>query len=170
MERARALIEPYTRMEGVRGVYLVGSATRPWRDAISDYDFEVAVEDEAFERVPMEQRHTFVFDEGPPRRVDYEFFLRPWSELVAMRDSARDLDHYPFAHAIVLHDPTGELAEALRALARLPEEVRWPRLRVHYFEFFAGVRRATKQIERAHPLDTRLVVGDAVRALAQVLF
>lgn len=48
MERAARLIEPYTREPWVRGILLVGSASRPFRDRISDYDFEIAVDDDAY--------------------------------------------------------------------------------------------------------------------------
>ena len=37
MERARELIKPYLEKEGVIGIYVVGSATRPYRDALADY-------------------------------------------------------------------------------------------------------------------------------------
>src|ERR1051325_10569197 len=92
MQRARELIAPYTRREGVRGIYLVGSAGRPFRDAISGYDFEGAMSDEAYSSTPTAERHVFEIDPGPPRRVDHEFFLRSWSELEALVSSTRDVD------------------------------------------------------------------------------
>lgn len=40
MERAQELSAPYTNKPGVIGIYLVGSASRPFRDRLSDYDIE----------------------------------------------------------------------------------------------------------------------------------
>jgi hypothetical protein len=171
MERARELIAPYTVRPGVRGIYLVGSASRPYRDEISDYDFEVAMDDDAYLELPDDERHVFVIDPGPPRRVKHEFFLRPWKELEALRDSTRDLDHYPFQHAAVLFDPAGELAPLLADLGRFPADVRETRARVHFVEFRANtLSRSLKGLERGDPLNTRLSVSDAVIALVKLLF
>ena len=97
MERARELIKPYMTMDGVIGVYLVGSATRPFRDPLSDYDFEVIVEDDALALVPALQKLVFVIEEGPPRRVDHEFYLRPWTELDRLVRSTLDLGPPPLS-------------------------------------------------------------------------
>ena len=170
MERARALIKPYVTMEGVIGVYVVGSATRPFRDPLSDYDFEVIMEDEAFARVPAPQKLVFVMEEGPPRRVDHEFYLRPWGELARLARSTLDLDHYPFQHARVLHDPTGHLGELVASLAMLPESVRTTRMKVHYLEFRFGAGRAVKCLDRRGTLNANLVLGEAITGLVKLLF
>jgi predicted nucleotidyltransferase len=170
VERARRLIEPYTRMEGVIGVYLVGSATRPFRDPLSDYDFEVAMEDEAFSRVPADKKLTFVIDEGPPRRVDHEFYLRPWKELESLVRSTLDLDHYPFQYAKVFHDPSGRLGRLVQTLAVLPDAVRATRMKVHYLEFRFGASRAGKCLDRCGTLNANLVLGESITALVKLLF
>ena len=170
MERARELIRPYTTRPGVIGIYLVGSASRPFRDRLSDYDIEVAVDDVAYAHLTDGERHTFVVHEGPPQKVDHEFYLRPWSELESMVGSTWDLDHFPFQHAVVLHDPTGRLSELLGRLAHLPHEVRDARRRVHYLEGAWGMRRASKCLERDDPLNAHLVAGEAALAVAKLLF
>lgn len=170
MQRATELIEPYTKHPWVRGIYLVGSASRPFRDAISDYDFELAIEDEAYAGLTDSERHVYEIDLGPPRRVLHEFYLRPWSELESLPDSTRDLDHYPFQHARVMFDPEGELAPLLARISDLPDSVREVRLRVHYMEVASGAGRAAKCLERGETLNTRLVVADAVAALVKLLF
>ncbi len=170
MERARELIKPYMTMEGVVGVYLVGSATRPFRDPLSDYDFEVIMEDDAFALVPASQKLVFVIEEGPPRRVDYEFYLRPWTELNGIVRSTLDLDHYPFQHAKVLHDPSGRLGALVARLAALPEAVRTTRMKVHYLEFRFGASRAVKCLDRCGTLNADLVLGEAITGLVKLLF
>jgi hypothetical protein len=170
MERARQLGATYAGRTGVIGVYLVGSASRPFKDAISDYDIEVAIEDEAYDATPLAERHVFVIDPGPPRRVDHEFYLRPWSELESLVESTRDMDHYPFGHAAILFDPEGRLASLFARLATLPDDIRETRMRVHYLGFLYGTGRATKCFERGDALNTRLVVDDCIQSLVKLLF
>jgi hypothetical protein len=170
VERACELIRPYEALPGVRGVYLVGSATRPWRDATSDYDFEVAMEDDAYEALPLEKRHKFQIDPGPPPRVDHEFYCRPWSELSALPASVRDLDHFPYQFARVLFDPDGDVAELLARAAAMPAEVRSVRMRVHFLEFAFGAARARKCLARGDDFNTRLVVDGCIVGLGKLLF
>jgi hypothetical protein len=170
MERARELARPYMEKEGVIGIYVVGSATRPFRDERSDYDIEVVVEDEVYQSLPDEERHVFVIDEGPPRRVDHEFYLWPWSDFEGLIGSTLDLYHYPYQHAVILHDPDGRIAEVVERLAVLPQEIRQARMKVHYLEFLFGLARAKRTFERGSALSARLVIGKAVAALVKLLF
>ncbi|QAA76850.1 MAG: hypothetical protein BIP78_1084 [Candidatus Bipolaricaulis sibiricus] len=169
MERARELAKRYVGRPGVVGIYLVGSASRPFRDRISDYDIEVALDDAAYETTPLEERHVFAIDEGPPRRVDHEFYLRPWSELRAMEGSTHDLDHYPFRHAVILYDPQEELSTLFPRLALLPPAVRETRIKVHYAETAFSLGRATKCLDRGNAFAARLVLGDGALALVKLL-
>jgi predicted nucleotidyltransferase len=170
MERARELIRPYLEREGVIGIYVVGSATRPFRDERSDYDIEVVVEDELYRSLPDEERHVFVIDEGPPRKVDHEFYLWPFSEFADLIGSTLDLYHYPYQHAVILYDPEGRIGEVVKALSVLPTEVRQARMKAHYLEFLFGLHRAKKTFERGSALNGRLVSGEAVGALVKLLF
>lgn len=170
MERARELIRPYMNRDGVIGVYLVGSATRPFRDALSDYDLEVVVGDEAYAATPMEERHVFVLDAGPPKRVDHEFYLRAWSDFEALVDSRQDIVRAGYRHAVVLHDPHERVAPVVERLAELPTAVRGERLRVHWLEFVFGLGRAKKTFDREQELDARIVLADALRAAVKLLF
>lgn len=169
MDRARELAGRYVGRPGVIGIYLVGSASRPFRDRISDYDLEVALDDAAYEGTPLEERHVFALEEGPPPRVDHEFYLRPWNELRAMEGSTLDLDHYPFQHAVILYDPQGKLADLFPRLAALPPEVREVRVKVHYLETMFALGRAAKCLDRGNDLATRLVLGEGTVALVKLL-
>jgi hypothetical protein len=170
LERARELIKPYLDMKGLIGIYVVGSSTRPFRDGLSDYDIEVVVEDDVYAKLPDEERHVFVIEEGPPRRVDHEFYLRPWSEYAALLESPQDLFHYPYQHAVVLHDPNGRVTGVAKRLAALPEGVRAVRLRVHYLEFLFALGRARKTGERGGDLNVRLIYGQGLAAVVKLLF
>jgi hypothetical protein len=174
VERARELIRPYVEKEGVIGVYLLGSVTRPYRDGLSDYDIEVIVEDAVYERTPDEERQVFVFKEGEPRVVDYEFYLIPWSDFVGLLESTHDLFHQPYQHAVILHDPDGRISPIIERLAELPEDVRRERLTVHFLEFLYRLGRARKTAHRADSgdpaIDLRLLYGDALSSLVKLLF
>ncbi len=170
MQRARELTKPYLNMEGLIGIYVVGSATRPYRDVLSDYDFEIVVEDRAYTALPDEERHRFVIDEGPPRRVDHEFYFRPWSEFEDLLTSTQDLFHFGYQHATVLHDPSGRLTKVIQELAALPKDVRTTRMKVHYLEYRWGTGRAKKTLGRGATLNGRLVASQALVALVKLLF
>jgi len=175
VERARELIKPYLDMNGVIGIYVVGSATRPHRDEYSDYDIEVIVEDDVYERLPDDERQVFFFkereSEDAPRIVDYEFYLIPWSDFSGLTESTHDLFHYPYQHAAILYDPQGRLAPVIERLAELPDDVRRERMTIHYLEFLYRLGRARKTGFRGGPaLNLTLLSADAVRSLVKLLF
>jgi len=178
VERARELIEPYVEKEGVIGIYLLGSVTRPYRDGLSDYDIEVIVEDAVYEATPDEERQVFFYkdgvEDGGRRVVDYEFYLVPWSHFVGLTGSTHDLFHQPYQHAVILHDPEDRIAPIVDRLAELPEEVRRERMTVHFLDFLYRLGRARKTAARADgrdpALNLRLLYGDALSALVKLLF
>lgn len=172
MERAKELSRPYVARKDVIGIYVVGSATRPQRDDLSDYDIEVILDDAAYAKTPDAERQVFAYKAGEPKVVDYEFYLRPWSEFFALVSSTQDLFHYPYQHAAILHDPDERIAPVVRRLAELPEGIRQDRLRVHYLElrFALGRAQKTELGERDRDLNLRLLWGDAASALVKVLF
>ena len=171
MQRARKLIRPYLKMDGVIGIYVVGSATRPYRDELSDYDIEVIVEDDVYERTPMDERQVFSFKEGEPKIVDYEFYLIPWRDFAKLPESTHDLFHHSAQHAVILHDPEERIEPVIRQLAELPEDVRIERMTVHFLGLLYRLGRARKTAERGElPINLALLRGDALSSLTKVIF
>jgi len=178
VERVRELIRPYIEKKGVIGIYLLGSASRPYRDGLSDLDIEVIVEDAVYDETPDDERQVFFFKEGTPEGerpiVDYEFYLIPWSDFEALVDSTLDLFHQPYQHAAILHDPEGRIAPVIERLAELPDDIRRERMIVHYLEFLYRLGRAGKtrgRSEESRPaLALALLYGDALSALVKLLF
>ena len=160
MERAHQLIKPYLEKPGVIGIYLVGSATRPHADELSDLDIEVIVEDDAYANTPMNERQVFAFKDEESRVVDYEFYLIPWSDFVALKDSAHDLFHYPYQHAVVLHDPDQRIGPVIEELAAgmeavglegivMPHHIVGPLNGLQRLQFFGWhLKRHRAQLER----------------------
>lgn len=170
LQRSRELLRPALERPGVLGAYLVGSATRPFRDTLSDLDLELVLTDDAYALTPLDERHVFVIDEGPPRRVDHEFYLRAWSDFEALADSRQDVVRAGYRHAVVLHDPEARLAPVIERVAHLPGATREERLRVHWLELVFGLGRAKQTLAREKVLDARLVLADALRAAVRLLF
>ena len=171
MERVRFLIKPYLKMDGVIGIYVVGSATRPYRDELSDYDIEVIVEDNVYARTPMADRQVFSFKEGAAKVVDYEFYLIPWSDFSKLTESNLDLFHYPYQNAVLLHDPDGRIEPVICQLADLPETVRRERMTVHFLEFLYRLGRGRKTAQRGSFLiNQALLQGDALSSLTKLIF
>jgi len=171
MERARALIQPYLAKPGIIGIYVVGSATRPYSDELSDYDIEIIVEDDVYELTPMVERQVFSFKEGDAKIVDYEFYLIPWSDFVGLTESTLDLFHYPYQHAAILHDPKGRIEPIIKQLASLPEDVRLERMTVHFLEFLYRLGRNRKTAQRGDlPINLALLQGDALSSLIKLIF
>lgn len=170
-DRALQLVEPYRKLPWARGAFLVGSASRPFADETSDFDIEVVADDAAYAEMSNGERHVFAMDPERPKRVDYEFLVRPWSELDSLRTSNRDVDHYPFSHARILFDRDGDVAPLLADLGRLPDAVRDVRCRVHYLETYMGIRRAQKCLDRrGDELNLRLIAAGAVDGFVKLLF
>jgi len=171
MERAKELIEPYINMDGVIGIYVVGSATRPYRDKLSDCDIEVIVEDHVYESTPMEKRQVFSFKEGEPKVVDYEFYLIPWSDFVKLAESAHDIFHHSAQYAVILYDPDGRIEPIIQQLAELPNDLRMERMTVHFLEFLYRLGRARKTVNRGElPINLALLRGDALSSLTKLIF
>jgi hypothetical protein len=170
MERARELIRPHLDREGLIGIYVVGSSTRPYRDGVSDYDIELVVEDRAYEALEVHDIHTYEIDEGPPRRVDHELYVRSWTDFIGLIDSTRDLFHFAYQHAQILHDPSGRIATAVGRLATMTPEQQLERIRVHYGEMDFASRRLVKTLDRGGPVDVQLVAGERLRALTKLVF
>ncbi len=171
MERARELIKPYLGKDGVIGIYMIGSATRTYRDELSDYDIEVIVEDDVYESTPMDERQVFSFKKGEPKVVDYEFYLIPWSDFAGLRNSTLDLFHYPYQCAVILHDPEGRIEPIIRQLAELSDGVRTERMTVHFLEFLYRLGRARKTANRGElPINLALLRGDALSSLTKLIF
>lgn len=169
--RARQLAEPYCTRQGVVGIYLAGSATRPHRDEWSDLDIEVVVEDATYACTPDEERHVYVLRSNDPPVVDYEIYLIPWSDFARLQESSHDLFHYPYQHVSILFDPQGRLAPVIERLRTLPSTVRRERLIVHYLGALYALAKARRVDARAGSAVNRsLLHGDALRSVSKCLF
>ena len=121
--RSRAWLEAAAAGPDTLGILLVGSRANGWGAPDSDYDAFVYVTPERYRDVAV--RDTLVYleaEEEFPARVVGDFSIFAPEHLDVHERSPLDIDHWPYADGIVLHDRTGMLEERRRSIAAFPEE------------------------------------------------
>jgi hypothetical protein len=170
IERAERLAKPHLDRPGLIGVYLCGSSLRPYRDAMSDLDIRLVVEDAEYERLDRDDRHVMVINRGPPRRKDHDLYFLPERTLQAFVSEGQDENHFTFQHARILHDTGYRLSTLRDAIARLPPEVREARRRIHFHQIVHRRSKAIGCLERGNAVAARLLIFDAIDSIVKLLF
>ncbi len=119
---ARAWMEAEAARPDTLGMILVGSRANGWGAPNSDYDAFVYVTPERYREIAVRDTLVWLEAEGEfPARVvgDFSIFTPEHLELHAR--SPLDIDHWPYADGIVLHDRTGDLEEQRRRIAAFPD-------------------------------------------------
>jgi hypothetical protein len=160
----RDVVDRYRADADVRGVVLVGSASRPYRDEQSDFDLEVIVGDDGYARLSESERWTVL-----PGGVG-DVLVVPESDFARKKTSPADIDHFAYERCVVLHDPDGYVAREIRAIVQLPERTRERRITLHYFEFLFAAQRVRRARERGAELNARLVAASATAAAVKLRF
>ncbi|HEX5709261.1 MAG TPA: hypothetical protein VFX96_18300 [Pyrinomonadaceae bacterium] len=169
--RTAARLEEWRRDERVVGVLHVGSKSRGHGDELSDDDLEVVLTGEAHARLTPSECIEYVFEgEGEARRLVYDAQYVSLPFLAAKRNSAQDLDRWPYERAVVLFDRDGRTGEAVRAAGEMSEEFRRARLRHATVDAGIAARRAAKTLRRGMDGAGRLLVARGAKALARILF
>ena len=154
----------------VLGVIWVGSRVRGYGDAGSDDDLEVVLETAAHAALAPADTYEVLVAPDLPRRALYDAHMTTLADLVAKAASARDLDHWPFAAARVLHDRDGRAAAAVAACAAMAPAFRRARLQHGALDAVAAVTRARKTEARGHMAAAALLTARTAKALTRVLF
>ncbi|HEY4055518.1 MAG TPA: hypothetical protein VGM39_02880 [Kofleriaceae bacterium] len=94
----------------------------------------------------------------------------PLATLRAKESCGLDDERYQARLATVLHDPTGEVARCLGAMAELPSSIRDDRLRVHFAEYIRERAKATVCLERGLAANARMTASSALNALVKCVF
>lgn len=167
----RARVAAWAADPEVEGVAWVGSRSRGHGDATSDDDLEVYLAPAAFARI--DPADSYVMEPAPgadPPRLIYDAQLTSLATLQAKVGSPRDLDHWPYERAGVLHDRAGEVAAAVRAAAAMDPAFRRARLRHGALDAVLAIARARKTVARGFPAATAMLVARGARALTRVVF
>lgn len=150
---------------------LVGSKARGHEDGRSDDDLEVLLTEPAFARLAPADCHALLVEgEGKARRIVYDAQLTSLADLERKRDSALDLDHWPYERAPVLFARDPRVADAVAAAGRMDPAFRSARLAHATVDAWVAPRRAIKTRERGFDAAVALLVARGARALVRVLF
>jgi hypothetical protein len=165
-EYLESFVAPYRDISEVLGILLVGSSSRYYCDALSDYDFEVIVHDDYYENLPQKERFIIYHHET----INTEYLLIPKKDFLAKEYSSADIDHWPYEECVVLHDPIGLLESKLPLVVAMSAEVRYDRLKLHYFEFLFFAKRISKMLQRGDELNARLVAHQSAWLAIKLVF
>lgn len=153
-----AFVEDLVTAPSIAGVILVGSGSRWYADAYSDFDLEV------YDDLSVAAEETLT------RRGRVEVLRLPTAELAGKVASARDVDHWPYEQCVVLFDRGGQIAEFIDQVTFMPQHVRETRAKLHYFEFLFMARHLGRVIHRGDPMNARLTTAKAVESAVKLLF
>ncbi len=169
--QTHARVAQWRAREDVLGVLLVGSKSGGFGDEFSDDDLEVVLTDDAFARLaPREISDVLIQGEGVTRKMIYDAEYLSLTALQAKRVSTHDLDHYPYAHAPLLFDRDGRVAEAVQAAQKMDASFRLARLRHATIDAALAPRRAQKTLRRGFIGAGHLLVARGAKALTRLLF
>jgi hypothetical protein len=164
-------LEEWKRDPDVVGVVLVGSKTRGFNDALSDDDLEVLLDERAYAKLAPSECISLGYEgEGETKRLAYDAQLTSLADLVRKRTSPIDLDRWPYEKAVVLHDPSSRVAEAVAAAGRMDPEFRAIRLKHAMLDAAIAARRAEKTLKRGYEGAVRLLLARSARALLRIAF
>jgi hypothetical protein len=165
-EHLQSFVVHYRDIPDVLGILLVGSGSRYYCDALSDYDFEVIVRDDYYEKLPQKERFILCHHET----INAEFLIIPKNDFLAKEYSSADIDHWPYEECVVLHDPICFLESQLPLIVAMPAEVRSERLKLHYFEFLFAAKRMSRMLQRGDELNARLVAAQSALIVIKLVF
>jgi len=129
----RAALDEYIANPETLGLLLCGSRVLGWAETDGDYDAFVVVTRERYRSLPAEATLVRLYAEGEaPRRMIGDFSIFSEDVLEESLRSPLDIDHWPYADAVVLADRSGRLEEWRLRLAAFPEEG-WKERAMHQY-------------------------------------
>jgi glycosyltransferase involved in cell wall biosynthesis len=165
-EHLQSFVVHYRDISDVLGILLVGSGSRYYCDALSDYDFEVIVRDDYYENLPQKERFIICHQET----INTEYLIIPKKDFLAKEYSSADIDHWPYEECVVLHDPIGFLESKLPLIVAMSADLRYDRLKLHYFEFLFAAKRMSRMLQRGDELNARLVAYQSALFAIKLVF
>ncbi len=148
----------------VLGIVLTASQAMGLGAEHSDYDARTILRDDAADEAHARYTETSFpgVDAGGGALSDLVAYAE-WNTEFAW-------DRYSFAHAQVLHDPTGVIAPIVKAKGRIPPEHRVPFTREQLDAFINSVYRSLKCARKRNAVCARIEAVEAVQHGLTVLF
>ena len=153
----RAWIETAVRHPATRGFLLCGSRVTGWAEPDGDYDGFLFVTDEHFRTLTLDEIEVRVMAEGEtPRRLIGDFSALSEATFQEHLRSPLDIDHWPYADAVVLHDRDGALEAWRKRLAAFPENSFRSRAVHKMIQLVIAYHYATVDDVRGYPMDRQI--------------
>lgn len=167
----REKLEVLIKEPHVLGVMLWGSRATGFRDPSTDWDALIYTTEEYYDSLELKDTIWLEFDESvEPRRLVIDFSPVADSWFRQQLESPLDIDHFPYVEGVVIHDPTGNLEEWRRRLARYPEEEHLDRLKNKYILLLGSLGYADINKRRGFVIDSQLNVYRAIVAAVNLWF
>jgi len=168
---ARERLEGLVKEPHVLGVMIWGSRATGFGELTSDWDALIYVTEEYYDSLELKDTIWLEFDETvEPKKlvIDFSPVSNAWFR--QQIDSPLDMDHFPYAEGVVIHDPSGKLEEWRQKLARYPEEEHLDRLKNKYCTLLGALYYADINNQRGFAYDSKLNAFRTVVAAANLWF
>ncbi len=168
---ARERLEGLVKEPHVLGVMIWGSRATGFGEPTTDWDALIYVTEEYYDSLELKDTIWLEFDESvEPKKlvIDFSPVSNAWFR--QQIDSPLDMDHFPYAEGVVIHDPSGKLEEWRQKLARYPEEEHLDRLKNKYVTLLGALYYADINNQRGFTYDSKLNAFRTVVAAANLWF
>jgi predicted nucleotidyltransferase len=155
------------RIDGVKGVLLVGSASLGYADSGSDVDMEVLVTEEFYKKVgtAVEECESY---KGVDISWEWMTFEEPEETLKGWKN---DVDLWVYSRARILYDPERELENLFAKYRRYPEKI-WREKLFQYWYFATGNAPydSGKALQRKDFITAQLYLTQAMEYYTALIF
>lgn len=167
----REAIEALIAHPETLGFLFCGSRATGWADPEGDYDAFVYVTREHYRSLDVDATQIRIFAEGEtPKRMIGDFSLFSDEVFDEQLRSPLDIDHWPYADAVIVSDKTGALAEWVRKLAAFPMDQLRERAVQKYLQLAIDFHYATIADVRGFEVDRQLNLSRAALAAVHLWF
>lgn len=168
LDRARDIVKARLDEPGTLGAFLYGSSVRPYAHPSSDLDVQLIVDDEALASIEPAKRHTTLHHSGEKAADIWIVSTGVLDAMIAMPTG--DVHRRRTATGVVVHDPTGVVAQIIARAAEVPEVMRDERMRLHYFEVTRIAERVQVAERRGRQDVVRILTAQLVLTASKLLF
>jgi len=133
---------------------------------LSDIDIEVILDGRQPHASSISAISPVIID----AKCSVEFSFLTVEELCKKRNSARDVDHWPYQKCVSLAPMSSDVRSALNSIVEMPPKIRLDRIKLHYWEYLFLIHRYEGLVRRESIINQIVVATSAVVSIAKVFF